>query len=60
MSCQVLHQRKSSVKQFCAVKYDIKIKHTYAPVYNFSPSRKKGERENSTPCRRIKLELFGF
>lgn len=60
MSCQVLHQRKSSVKQLCAIKHDIKIKHTYARVYNFSPSRKEGERENSTPCRRIKLELFGF
>lgn len=45
VSCQVLHQRKSSIKQFCAIKLDIKIKHTYARVYNFSPSRKEGERE---------------
>lgn len=42
VSCQVLHQRKSSIKWFCTIKPGIKIKHTYARVYNFSPSRKEG------------------
>lgn len=46
MSCQVLLQGTSSDCQaVCAIKHIIKIHLTYAQVYNFSPSRKKGKGE---------------